>query len=212
MIPPRLSKESASEIAGPIAKIINSSTNQRCYPVRWKMEQVTPPPPLFKKEDETKCNYRPVTVLPALNNMIYERLLAFQLCDFYRQTLSDFTSAYRRYFSCETALLRMTGLEVDARPRRISSKAYGVGEDKCDLLRDYLSDRLQRVKIGDTSSTWKRISRGVSRGSVLGPMLFNISMDGLFDHVTHTKLNMYVDDQQIYDSDVDPVEERITHD
>ena len=32
--------------------------------------------------------------------------------------------------------------------------------------------------------------------------------------MTHTKLNIYADDQQIYDSDVDPVnlEERITQD
>lgn len=53
-------------------------------------------------------------------------------------------------------------------------KAYGVGEDCCALLRDYLSDRSQRVKIGDTHSTWKQVSRGVQQGSVLGPMLFNI--------------------------------------
>ena len=45
-------------------------------------------------------------------------------------------------------------------------------------------------------------------------MLFNIFMNDLFYHVNHTKLNIYADDQQIYDSDVDPVhlEERITHD
>ena len=30
-------------------------------------------------------------------------------------------------------------------------KAYGVGEGGCALLKDYLSGRRQRVKIGDTS-------------------------------------------------------------
>ena len=39
---------------------------QSCYPNAWKMGHVTP---LFKKGDESnKANYRPVTVLPVLND------------------------------------------------------------------------------------------------------------------------------------------------
>lgn len=69
------------------------------------MGQVTP---LFKKDDESnKANYRPVTVLPVLNN-IYERLLAAQLGKFYSAILSDFISSYGKFSSCETALLRLT--------------------------------------------------------------------------------------------------------
>ena len=80
MMSPRLLKESAAVIAGPIANIINSSVDLCKYPSSWKMGQVTP---LFKKDDElNKANYRPVTVLPALNN-VYERILAAQLNDFY---------------------------------------------------------------------------------------------------------------------------------
>ena len=66
---PTLLKLSAPVVALPVSKIINSSIVSCCYPVRWKMGQVTP---LFKKEDElNKKNYLPVTVLPILNN-IYE--------------------------------------------------------------------------------------------------------------------------------------------
>ena len=69
MLSPRLVKESASVIAKPITNILNTSIEQGCYPNAWKMGQVTP---LFKKDDESnKANYRPVTVLPVLNN-IYE--------------------------------------------------------------------------------------------------------------------------------------------
>ena len=69
------------------------------------MGQVTP---LFKKNDElSKENYRPVTVLPALNN-VFERLLASQLDQFYSEILSDYISAYRRHHSCETSLMRLT--------------------------------------------------------------------------------------------------------
>ena len=67
LIPPRLLKESASVISEPLAKIMNCSISLGCYPTRWKMGQVTP---LFKKDDEfCKNSYRPVSVLPALNNI-----------------------------------------------------------------------------------------------------------------------------------------------
>ena len=79
LIPPRLLRESASVIAEPLANIMNSSTSQCHYSSHWKMGQVTP---LFKKDDEfCKKNYRPVTVLPALND-IFERILAKQLTAF----------------------------------------------------------------------------------------------------------------------------------
>ena len=69
---------------------MNESIKQCKYPSRWKMGQITP---LFKKNDElSKENYRPVTVLPALNN-VFEKLLASQLDQFYSEILSDYISA-----------------------------------------------------------------------------------------------------------------------
>ena len=218
MLSPRLVKESASVIAKPITNILNTSVEQGCYPNAWKMGQVTP---LFKKDDESnKANYRPVTVLPVLNN-IYERLLAAQLGEFYSAILSDFISSYRKFYSCETALLRLTedwrrmrdrgelvaivsmdlSKAFDVIQHHLLSaklKAYGVGEGRYALLKDYLSGRQQRVKIGNSFSNWAGTRRGVPQGSVLGLMFFNIFNDVLFQHVKYAKLNAYVDDHQIY--------------
>jgi len=69
----------------------------------------------------------------------------------------------------------------------VKLKAYGVGEESCALLKDYLSGRQQRVKIGDTFSNWADTRRRDPQGSVLGPMFFNIFINDLFYHV---KLNM----------------------
>ena len=55
------------------------------------MGQITP---IFKKDDElVKQNYRPVTVLPCLNNILFEKLMSSQLEGFYNGLPSNLLSA-----------------------------------------------------------------------------------------------------------------------
>ena len=221
----RLIKESAQEIAGPFAHIINTSINQCQYPQHWKMGQLTP---LFKKEDDlNKANYRPITVLPCLNN-IFERVLSCQLDKFYNDILVDYISSYRKHYSCETSLLRLfedlkksldnketvavismdLSKAFDAIPHALllaKLKAYGLGVNASTLISSYLCGRFQRVKIGDAYSKWEKVTKGVPQGSILGPMFFNIFLNDLFYHINTIKLNAYADDEQLYDSDKDPV-------
>ena len=161
-----------------------------------------------------------------LNN-IYKRILATQLGEFYSAILSDFISSYRKFYSCETALLRLTedwrrmrdrgelvavvsmdlskAFDVIQHDLLIAKlKAYGIGEGSCALLKDYLSGRQQQVKIGDTFSNWADTRRGVPQGSVLGPIFFNIFINDLFCRIKYAKLNAYADDHQIYSSNLDP--------
>lgn len=141
--------------------------------------------PLFKKHDKSKKEYyRPVTVLPALNN-IFKRLLSFQISKFYGSIFSDFISAYRRQHEVAAArhhwldwLMIGGGVTLTARrllllypwtcqrhltPFRAHQlliaklRAYGIDERGCALLSNYLqTGRMQRihVKVGDTFSDW----------------------------------------------------------
>lgn len=42
------------------------------------------------------------------------------------------------------------------------------------LVSSYLSNRKQRVKIDDNFSSWEEIIFGIPKGSILGPLVFNI--------------------------------------
>ena len=92
-------------------------------------------------------------------------------------------------------------------------KAYGLSDSACALFADYLNGRTQRVKVGDSFSGLQTVTRGVPQGSVLGPMSFNIFLNDLFYHIKDVNLHAYADDEQLYDSDVDPraLEQRILH-
>ena len=50
--------------------------------------------------------------------------------------------------------------------------AYGLNLNALQLIRSYLANRKQRVKISSSYFNWKEIKIGVPQGSALGSLLY----------------------------------------
>ena len=62
------------------------------------------------------------------------------------------------------------------------------------LIRDYLPNIKQRTKIESTYSTWMETVFGVTQGSILGPLLYNIFLADLFFIMSNIDIASYADD------------------
>ena len=62
-------------------------------------------------------------------------------------------------------------------------------------MRSYL--RKQRVKIGNGTSEWADILKGVPQCSILGPILFNIFLNDMFKFIRKAELVSYANDNTI---------------
>ena len=78
-VSPRVIREVAREISGPLSRLFNCCIRGGLYPGCFKVARVVP---VFKGEDPTEfANYRPVSVLPVLSQ-IFERVLRSRLVAF----------------------------------------------------------------------------------------------------------------------------------
>ena len=74
---------------------------------------------------------------------------------------------------------------------------YGIRGNSYDIIKSYLSNRKQVVRINDQSSDMKDIKQGVPQGSILGPLLFIIYINDMPEEIERSVLCLYADDTTI---------------
>ena len=74
---------------------------------------------------------------------------------------------------------------------------YGVSENSLRLLQSYLTGRKQCVKIESVCSSFLDIYKGAPQISILGPVMFNVFINDIFDFVRKGDLHNYADDNTL---------------
>ena len=157
--------------------------------------------PVHKKESKSILkNYRPISLLPVCGK-IFEKCIFNSIYSYLESNdiLSKSQSGFRKGDSYTSQLLAITHeihSNFDAYPSLITRgvfldiskafdrvwhegllyklKSYGINGPLLTLIKNFLTNRFQRVVLNGQVSDWKEVLAGVPQGSILGPLFFLI--------------------------------------
>ena len=230
-LPGCILKNYAKDLTPSVTQLINASLTSSELPSPLKLATVSP---IFKNGDPSLATqYRPISLLPRVSKLL-EKVVARQL----RSYLEEFSIipkeqfAYRQHHSTEDALVYAINNFLMAKDQGLytglvfvdMSKAFDKVEHQT-LINDlsnirvrgsalkwfvnFLTDRQQQVRCGNTVSAPTSCSRGVPQGSVLklGPLLcllYTRKVPEVLSATKTIKSVLFADDILIYCSGKTP--------
>ena len=219
----RIMKECAEELAPTLHGIFRKSLDEAEVPRLWKEAEIVP---IHKGGSKaTMANFRPVA-LTSIACKVLEKILCSAILAFL--TMHNLITAQQHGFvrgrSCQTNILLClekwtdlidSGKSVDVayfdyakafdkvshKLLLIKLKAYGIDGKLLAWLEAWLSDRKQRVVVGNAKSSWLPVESGTTQGTVLGFLLFLIFINDLPEECSpedESLIKLLADDTKAY--------------
>ena len=213
---PLFLKKNAQLLAPKISTILRKLIRAGSFPSFWRSGNITPLPKGASASSDPS-DYRPITITPVLSK-IYEKLLYKRLSKYVENNnmLPNLQFGFRKGRGTCDALLtissylqrsldrgleaRMVGLDFSAAFDRVNHSALiyklkliGIGGPFLNIIKEFLTNRTQRVCIDGELSDVRNVISGVPQGSVLGPLLFIIYTSDMWSGLEN-KLIAYADD------------------
>ena len=212
---PLFFKNMSSILAPKLSRLYRFLFRRCTFPDERKLCNVVPVPKGTLSADSS--NYRPISILPVLSK-VAEKLIFRPLYRYLEANgmLSISQYAYRKQLGTCDALLdltcciqdnldkgfeaRLVQIDFSAAFDLVNHKALifklqslGIGGYLLELLRNFLSDRQQRVVVDGVFSEPRPVVSGVPQGSVLGPLLFLVYTSDMTAGLEN-KIVQYADD------------------
>ncbi|XP_075163250.1 uncharacterized protein LOC142235883 [Haematobia irritans] len=197
--------------------IVNQIITTSTFPIVWKTAKINP----IKKKDSS--DFRPIALLPVLSKTV-EHVLKQQMISYLENSslvhdcqcgfrngrstamlLAGLTDSVRKCIS-EGNIGVLVSLDLEKAFDRVDyfglinklSSKFGFSRSACRLIYSYLIDRDQFVHVRGVSSITMSVRSGVPQGSVLGPLLFILFINNLFENLsTWCTPFAYADDVQL---------------
>ena len=117
------------------------------------------------------------------------------------ESLNDWTVSLSNHKSVTIAYMDIKSAFDSISHKKLLLKltGYGIKDTLYFWIQAFLTNRLQKVKLGSSSSKTCFVTSGVPQGSVLGPLLFNLFVNDITDNLEpNTTAKLFADNLKLY--------------